>query len=202
MIEIKNLTLAYGKKIVLDQFSAHFSLNTISAITGRNGSGKSSLLDAISGDLPAKSGSIEINGHSIPDLTLEEMAYLRSYGAQNHTYWAPYRAEEILQLGHDLVSEERVNHLVVSLDLTSFLHQPVTTLSGGQLQRIEIARSLMRQSPLVLLDEPFASQDKESVERITALIQGERSHGTTFIIVMHERESRLTWCDQVINLDS
>ena len=58
----------------------------------------------------------------------------------------------------------------------------------------------MRQTPLVLLDEPFASQDLASVERITRLIQNERDSGRTFVIVTHSREEDLRWCDQIINL--
>jgi ABC-type Mn2+/Zn2+ transport system ATPase subunit len=58
----------------------------------------------------------------------------------------------------------------------------------------------MREAPLVLLDEPFASQDLASVERITCLIQSERDAGKTFLIVTHSREENLQWCDQIINL--
>ncbi len=113
-----------------------------------------------------------------------------------------FSAREILWLGHDSVATERLNYLIEKLSLQSFLDQSITTLSGGQLQRIEIARSLMREVPLVLLDEPFASQDLKSTTAITELLIAEREQGRTIVLVAHKSADDLQWCDQVIDLGS
>lgn len=84
--------------------------------------------------------------------------------------------------------------------MEAFLHQKVTALSGGQLQRIEIARAFMRDTPLVLLDEPFASQDVASIERMKEFMIAHKSAGKTIVIVAHAQSEELSWCDQVIDL--
>lgn len=200
MIEIKNLSIAYGERVVLKDFSASITKGSITAIIGPNGSGKSSLLSAISADIPLASGEIQINGRSVCEMSFEEMAFLRSFAQQSHTYWMAYSVEEILWLGHDSVSSSRFNEIVDALDIRSFLTDKVTVLSGGQLQRVEIARALMRQSPLVLLDEPFASQDLQSIARIIEMMQAEKNRGITFVVVAHAHRADLIWADAVIDI--
>lgn len=200
MIEIKNLSIAYGERVVLKDFSASITKGSITAIIGPNGSGKSSLLSAISADIPLASGEIQINGRSVCEMSFEEMAFLRSFAQQSHTYWMAYSVEEILWLGHDSVSSSRFNEIVDALDIRSFLTDKVTVLSGGQLQRVEIARALMRQSPLVLLDEPFASQDLQSITRIIELMQAEKDNGITFVVVAHAHRADLIWANAVIDI--
>ena len=200
MIEIKNLSIAYGERVVLKDFSASIAKGSITAIIGPNGSGKSSLLSAISADIPLASGEIQINGRSVCEMSFEEMAFLRSFAQQSHTYWMAYSVEEILWLGHDSVSSSRFNEIVDALDIRSFLTDKVTVLSGGQLQRVEIARALMRQSPLVLLDEPFASQDLQSITRIIELMQAEKDNGITFVVVAHAHRADLIWANAVIDI--
>lgn len=200
MIEIKNLSITYGERVVLKDFSASIAKGSITAIIGPNGSGKSSLLSAISADIPLASGEIQINGRSVSEMSFEEMAFLRSFAQQSHTYWMAYSVQEILWLGHDSVSSSRFNEIVDALDIRSFLTDKVTVLSGGQLQRVEIARALMRQSPLVLLDEPFASQDLQSITRIIELMQAEKNRGITFVVVAHAHRADLIWADAVIDI--
>jgi ABC-type cobalamin/Fe3+-siderophores transport system ATPase subunit len=200
MIEIRDLVVGYEGKTVVDGFTATIKKGSITTIIGRNGAGKSTLLSAIAGDIEISSGEIEINSRSIKDYSLTDISQTLSLAQQSHSYWMSYSVKEIIWLGHDAVSKERFDYLSRELQLGEFLRQPITALSGGQLQRVEIARSLMREVPLVLLDEPFASQDLVSVERITRLIQNERDSGGTFVIVTHSREEDLQWCDQIINL--
>jgi ABC-type cobalamin/Fe3+-siderophores transport system ATPase subunit len=200
MIEIRDVSVGYEGKVIIEGFTATISRGSITAIIGRNGAGKSTLLSAISGDIEILRGNIEINSRSIKDYSLADISQTLSLAQQSHGYWMSYRVKEIIWLGHDEVSQARFDYLSRELQLGEFLQQPINSLSGGQLQRIEIARSLMRQVPLVLLDEPFASQDLASAKRIIKLIKSERDAGRTFVIVTHSREEDLQWCDQIINL--
>ncbi len=202
MITCSRLTLGYGDRRVLTNFSAQFKAGTISAILGANGCGKSTLLTALAGDLIPRSGEIALNEKSISEYTVKDLSLLRSVAAQSHQYWMAYTTSEILHLGHDSVGPERFRYLTDALGLESFLNQSVTTLSGGQLQRIEIARALLRESPIVLLDEPFASQDLASISKIQELLIAERAAGRTIILVAHARRDDLSWCDQIIELET
>lgn len=200
MIEMRNITVEQGGRVIINRFSATIATASIAAIIGPNGAGKSTLLSAISGELKLSRGDILIDFKPVRDFSLAEISQRLSLAQQNHGYWMSYLVEEIIWLGHDTVSQDRFDFLASELQLEGFLQQPITDLSGGQLQRVEIARSLMRQTPIVLLDEPFASQDLESIQRITQLIKSERDQGRTFLIVTHSREDELQWCDHIINL--
>jgi iron complex transport system ATP-binding protein len=200
MIEIKDLTLSYGTHAVIQNFSASLSAGTISAIVGGNGAGKSTLVSAIAGAIKPTSGSITIDGKEIAELSAQELASLRSVAQQSHSYWMAYSVAQILGLGHENIAQSRLEEVAKEFGLTEILPQSITTLSGGQLQRVEIARAFTRDLPIVLLDEPFASQDLASQEKLTALFQLERRKGRTIVLVAHREKSNLEWCDQIIDL--
>ena len=200
MISVSQLTLAYGEKKVLTNFSAEFGPGTITAIVGANGSGKSTLLAALAGDIAPTAGEISLLGRDLYSYSKRELSSLRSVASQSHTYWMAYSSNEILRLGHDDVSEARFEYVIAALQLKNFLDQSITTLSGGQLQRIEIARALLRESPLLLLDEPFASQDLDSIAAIQEVLAREKSAGRTVILVAHANTRELGWCDQIVEI--
>jgi ABC-type cobalamin/Fe3+-siderophores transport system ATPase subunit len=201
MIEIKDLTLSYGTYAVIQNFSAQVSGGTITAIIGGNGAGKSTLISAIAGAIKPTSGSITIDGKNSAELSAQELASLRSVAQQSHSYWMAYTVAQILALGHENIAQSRFDELAKEFSLADILQQSITTLSGGQLQRVEIARAFIRDVPIVLLDEPFASQDLASQEKLTALFQEERRKGRTILLVAHREKRNLAWCDQIIDLD-
>jgi ABC-type branched-subunit amino acid transport system ATPase component len=200
MIDIKNLTLGYSSHVVLEKFSAHISAASITAIVGSNGAGKSSLLSAIAGALTPISGSISIDGKEIATLSPKELAGIRAVAQQSHSYWMAYSVAQILRLGHEGIAASRIDEVAKSFGISDILPQSITALSGGQLQRVEIARAFMRDLPLVLLDEPFASQDLASQEGLINRFQEERRCGKTIVFVAHRERSSLAWCDQIIDL--
>lgn len=200
MIEVRGLSLAYGAKNVLHNFSAQISRGSITAVVGGNGAGKSSLLSAIAGELKPQAGSIIISGRDIAELTLEDLAKMRSVAQQSHSYWMAYTVEQILQLGHEELEQSHINQVAHDFGIQEIMQQSITSLSGGQLQRVEIARAFMRDVPVILLDEPFASQDLASQERLVAIFEAERAKGRTIVLVAHRERSSLAWCDQIIDL--
>lgn len=200
MISISQLTLSYDARAVLSDFSASITEGSITAIVGANGSGKSTLLAAIAGDIEITAGDISLNGSSIQKMSKRELSHLRTLAQQSHNYWMAYTSEEILRLGHENINEDRFIDVIEKLGIAHFLHQDVTTLSGGELQRIDIARAFLRELPLVLLDEPFASQDLDSIEAMKNFFRAERDSGRTIVMVAHLHREELTWCDQVVDI--
>jgi iron complex transport system ATP-binding protein len=93
----------------------------------------------------------------------------------------------------------RVEAVMQRLDMTRYEHQSVTTLSGGEAQRIEIARALIRDTPICLLDEPLSAQDTQSKARIIELLRELRDQGRTILVIAHIDKSSLSWCDQIID---
>jgi iron complex transport system ATP-binding protein len=199
MIEIKGLTVARGKRIVVDNFSATIAPASITAITGPNGCGKSTLAQAIAGDLKYQSGQITIAGRELQTITLEEQAGLRSVVEQNRNYWLSFTAREVIAMGQSKANLARMEGVMQRLQIAEYADQTVTTLSGGQAQRIDVARALIRDTPIYIFDEPLSAQDSQSKVRVIEEFKAMRRAGKTLIVIAHSDRESLSWCDQIID---
>ncbi|ASY18400.1 iron complex transport system ATP-binding protein [Candidatus Planktophila versatilis] len=199
LITIEKVSIIRGGKNVLTDFSASIEPGKITAIIGPNGSGKSTLLGALAGDLPIASGMITIAGRDLKEISAVEQSQLRSVVLQNRNYWLSYSARELIEMGQGPAELARVDAVMQHLDMTRFENQSVTTLSGGEAQRVEIARALIRDTAIYLLDEPLSAQDVQSKARIIALLQELRDQGRTVLVIAHIDKSSLSWCDQIID---
>ena len=199
MIEINHLTVARGKRIVVDNFSATIAPASITAITGPNGCGKSTLAQAIAGDLKYQSGQITIAGRELQTVTLEEQAELRSVVEQNRNYWLSFTAREVIAMGQSKANLARMEGVMQRLQIAEYADQSVTTLSGGQAQRIDLARALIRDTPIYIFDEPLSAQDSQSKVRVIEEFKAMRSAGKTLIVIAHSDRDSLSWCDQIID---
>jgi iron complex transport system ATP-binding protein len=199
LIKINQISISRGGKSVIEQFSATIEPGKITAIIGPNGSGKSTLLSAIAGDLPIGAGEITFDGRNLKEISVAEQSALRSVVQQNRNYWLSYSTRELIEMGQGPDELLRVDAVMQALDMKRFENQSVTTLSGGEAQRIEIARALIRDTPIYLLDEPLSAQDVASKARIIALLQGLRDKGKTILVIAHIDKNSLTWCDQIID---
>ncbi len=199
LIKIDQVSISRGGKSVIEQFSATIEPGKITAIIGPNGSGKSTLLSAIAGDLPIGAGEITFDGRNLKEISVAEQSALRSVVLQNRNYWLSYSTRELIEMGQGPDELLRVDAVMQALDMKRFENQSVTTLSGGEAQRIEIARALIRDTPIYLLDEPLSAQDVASKARIIALLKGLRDKGKTILVIAHIDKNSLTWCDQIID---
>jgi len=135
MISIRNVSIVRGRRTVISDFSAEIAPGSITAIVGPNGCGKSSLMAAIAGDIPIAQGEILIADKNLANLSLREQAELRSVVMQNRNYWLSYSAAEVIAMGQSPQSLARIPEVLQELNMTEYVEQSVTTLSGGEAQR-------------------------------------------------------------------
>lgn len=202
MISIKDISISRAGRLVVDGFSAELKPGTVTAVIGPNGCGKSSLLAAIAGDIALSGGEITIGGQGLSELSLSQLAALRSVVLQSRNYWLSYTVREIVAMGQDSQALAHMDEVFKSLDMADLADRSVTTLSGGEAQRVEIARALIRNSEIYLLDEPLSAQDSASRVRIIDLLKTLRSQGKVILIVTHSDERALDWCDQIFDLSA
>jgi len=202
MIRIKDLTLQRNNRELFSGLNASMAKGSISAIVGPNGCGKSSLLLALAGDLKPDSGEIFINEKNLQDLSDLAQSLLRSMALQERTFWLPMTVREVLALGQTDQAVEDIERVASDLGLSELLNDLVTTLSVGQIQRVEIARTLLRDCPIYFFDEPFAAQDLASKGSLIQIFKQLRGSGKTLILVVHSEVEQLSWCDQIIQLGS
>jgi ABC-type cobalamin/Fe3+-siderophores transport system ATPase subunit len=202
MIAVNNLTLQRNNRTLFTNLNIAFPKGAISAIVGPNGCGKSSLLLALAGDLKPTSGEIFIAEKKLQDLSDLDQSLLRSMALQERIFWLPMTVREVLALGQTDIAIESIDQIASDLGLTELLNTLVTTLSVGQIQRVEIARTLLRDCPIYLFDEPFAAQDLASKGNLIEIFKRLRISGKTIVMVVHSEVEQLSWCDQVIQLGS
>ena len=198
VMRVEKISIVRDGVTVISDFDAQFVRGTISAIIGANGSGKSSLLGAMSGVLPISQGVITLNDKNLNDMTIVDQSRARSVVAQNQRYTLGFSVAEILSLGSPSMPQdlyEATLEKVGSLDLAD---RNVLSLSGGERQRISIAHALIQDRDLILLDEPLSAQDPASAARLIEIFRELRQSGKTIIFVAHMQESDLLWCDQIV----
>lgn len=200
VIEVTNLTVQYDHHVVLDNLSFTIHEGELTAILGPNGSGKSTLIKAILGLVPVKQGTIKVFGKPIHEV-LSLIGYLPQRLVFDRTF--PITVEEFLALSLQKDAPvTAINDVLGEVGLQSYKTNLLGELSGGQLQRILIARAILNQPKLLILDEPEAGIDIEAERNFYALIQHlDNEHGMTVVMISHEVDLVYDFAEQVICLN-
>jgi len=192
MITIDEITIVRDVREIIYDYSEQIPAGSITAIVGPNGSGKSTLLAAIAGDIAPSKGTITIDDVH-PILTSPaQLAQMRAVAIQNQSYHLGFTVRQVIEMAGP------ADEVITALGLTSLADRLVTTLSGGEAQRVSIAAAIAQQTPVLLLDEPLSAQDVSSRKRIIELLQKLAESGVTIVVVAHSSEAELTWADKVI----
>ena len=198
MLELQNISFgvseSQGKKEILKDISLTVGENKFVVITGPNGGGKSTLAKMIMGIEKPRSGKILFDGQDITEKTITERANLGiSFALQQPVRFKGITVLDLIRIsvGHDLTVSQACEYLSeVGLCARDYIHREVnSSLSGGELKRIEIATSLARSAPLSIFDEPEAGIDLWSFQNLVQVFEGmkRRLHGSILIISHQER---------------
>lgn len=192
MITIDEITIVRDGREIIYDYSEQIPAGSITVIVGPNGCGKSTLLAAIAGDIAPDKGTITIDENHPILTSANTLAGIRAMAIQNQSFTLGFTVREIVQMGGE------AEDVLEALGPTDIADRLVTTLSGGESQRVAIAQAIAQRTPVLLLDEPLAAQDIYSRKKIIALLQQLADSGTTVVVVAHSTETELTWADKVI----
>lgn len=209
MLNVKNLNMSYGDMQVLWNVSFKVNTGEIVVLVGANGAGKSSTLQTISGLQRPDSGTIELDGNSLTDISPEEIIKAGVvHCPEGRRLFSEMTVEENLFMGslHGRAKEERMKTLEECYTLFPRLKerrkQLAGTLSGGEQQMAAIARGLMSLPKLLMLDEPSLGLAPVLVQNIFEIIKDINKKGMTILLVEQNVQMTLKFCSRAYVLEN
>ncbi|AEF81111.1 ABC transporter ATP-binding protein [Leadbettera azotonutricia] len=197
MLEIKNLYTGYDCVDVVHNLSLKAERGKVLTIVGPNGCGKTTLLKAVARLLPYR-GTITLEGHELKDFSRKNLAKKIALMGQSSQIYFPYSVYDTVALGRYPYSdgflkslskddEDIIERILGQLELREVRNRMITELSGGQLQRVFLARTLAQNPDLILLDEPTNHLDlKHQVELLDYLSKWVKENDKTVTAVLHD----------------
>lgn len=209
-IEFKNVSFAYDTRTIIDDVSLTIPQNSTVAIVGASGSGKTTLCNLIARFYDVNNGSIEIGGHNIKEFTcsslltnismvIQNVYLFQDTIANNIKFGKPDATmEEIIAVAKKACCHDFISALPNGYD--NVIGEGGSTLSGGEKQRISIARAMLKDAPIIIFDEATASVDPENEHLIQSAIS-ELTNGKTIIMIAH-RLATIENADQIFVMDN
>ena len=205
-VKVKELTFGYDEKLVLDHLSFEVSKGEILAILGPNGSGKTTLLKCLNMLLKPK-GSFFIDSFDISKFNEKEIAKFVGYVPQIHSPVFPYKVIDVVvsgrtpYLGFSTPTKKDYDYaynVLNKLGLTHLADKPYTQLSGGQLRLVLIARALVQQPKVLLLDEPTSHLDLKNKVLVLKILREVTSENITVIMSEHDPSLASIFSDKIL----
>jgi zinc/manganese transport system ATP-binding protein/zinc transport system ATP-binding protein len=203
-VSLSNVTAGYERDVVFAQLSLEIAIGKFAGIVGPTGCGKTTLLKTIIGTHPVFSGDVRLNGASIGSLKPGTIGYVPQLGSVDWTF--PVTVEEVIMMGlytskrvwpwPSKGERERVHDLAHRLGIYDCLHHHIVNTSGGQRQRAFLARALINNPTLLVLDEPTSGVDIKTQHEVLHLLGDINDEGVTILLTTHDLNavaSHLPW---------
>ena len=199
LIAFKNYRFSYDKQQVLDLKEFAISKNSIVAVTGHNGAGKSTFLRCMCGLERKFKGETIIDGKAYDRRQMLKMCYMVMQDV-NHQLFCE-NVEDEIKLGSDEITNEEVNQLLKELDLSEYKERHPMSLSGGQKQRVAIASSILAGKEILIFDEPTSGLDYRHMKTTADMFKNIRKRGKTVLVVTHDPELIAMCCTHVLHIE-
>lgn len=214
MIRLQNISLGYSPhRLLLDNVSTIFTCGTTTALIGRNGTGKSTLLRAIIGSEPLQHGSILINNADIQQINPQQLSQLVAFVTTERIRITNLSCRDVVALGRAPYTnwigrmqpedEAIVMQSLEKVGMASYAFRTMDKMSDGECQRVMIARALAQQTPIILLDEPTSFLDMPNRYDLCHLL-ADLAHEENKCIIFstHELDIAQSLCDTIALIDS
>lgn len=208
MITLGHIGVAYGSRRILDDLNLDFSDRCITAVMGPNGCGKTTLLRCIGGLLKPTSGHVLVDGRQVNEYAPRELAQRLAFVRQHAQTDFDFSAFEIVLMGRNPYQRRLQNESQADWDIVERCMRQTGTwhlrfsvpsqMSGGELQRVMIARALAQQTPILLMDEPVSNLDIAHQLEVMRLLRA--ATDKTILIVIHDLNLALQFCDRLLLL--
>ena len=213
-ISIENTSFSYGlgEENLLDKINLNIEKGKFIGILGPNGCGKSTLLKVILKYLNPKEGIIKIENKELKEYTQSELAEILSFVPQKSSLTMPLTVEDVVYMGRvpymknkwtgfDREDREKVEKIMQMLKIDKFKNRVVFSLSGGEFQRVLLARALAQNTNIMLLDEPTSALDMNYALEIMKLTSYfVKNENLTAVMVLHDLNLASMYCDSIILL--
>ena len=200
MIQVEGLVKSYGHTYALRNVNLEVRQGQFLTVVGPNGAGKTTLLRILATLLKPTGGLVRINGLDLASRSAEIRRHIGFVSHQSLTYPKLTIEENLTFYGklYDVPAvEERVETLLHLVGLKARRHDPARTLSRGMQQRLSIARAIIHQPSLLLLDEPYTGLDQQAAEMLRQLLQTITTEARTVVMTTHDLQRALDLCDKV-----
>lgn len=212
-VQLSGFSARYGSHTILDNVDASFNSGETTALIGRNGTGKSTLLRAIAGLNNRYTGTVLIDGKDIRTLRGPQMARLVAFVTTQRTRVANLRCRDVVALGRapytnwighmQEADKTIVDNALERVGMTGYADRSMDTMSDGECQRIMIARALAQDTPVMLLDEPTSFLDLPNRYELARLLSGlARDSHKCIIYSTHELDIATAHCDSIALIDN
>lgn len=213
MIKLNDITLSFGSRKLIEHASAHFECGRMTALLGRNGTGKSTLLRAIASLGEVQGGAIEIGGRELSELSNADLARMVAFVNTERVSVEAMTAYDLVAVGRSPYTDwsgrlrssdhEAIERSIRIAGVEHLTDRYVDTLSDGECQRVMIAKALAQDTPAILLDEPTSYLDMPNRYELCTLL-GRLAHdeGKCVLFSTHELDIALTLSDNIALVDT
>lgn len=184
-VNINKLTFGYTQKLIINDLSFSLASGDFLTIVGKNGSGKSTFIRCLLKLVKIPNSMIYLD-----DIDINDIKYFKNIGyvpqKDNFNYEFPITVSEILTSFYVKKKDELFETIVNRLELTKIMDENINNLSGGQIQRIFIARALLTKPKLLILDEPTVGVDVENMKAVYQILKELKNEKITIILISHD----------------